>query len=60
MGLNLNRLAEALKVNTEFSYEDRVKLDNMRKEGCGMESAFEEILAGKILNRIEELVNKIE
>ena len=61
MGLNLERLAEALKVNIDFTPEDRVKFEIMRKSGrYGFNSAREELIAGKILKRISELVEKID
>ena len=50
MGLNLERLAEALKVSINFTPEDRIKFKEMR----------EELIAGKILKRITELVEKID
>lgn len=60
MSIKLQRLAQALKINTEFSHEDRIKLNELREQGNGIESAMEEILAGKILKRISDLVEKIE
>lgn len=61
MGLNLERLAEALKVNIDFTPEDRVKLEIMMKSGIyKYDSACEVIIAGKILKRITELVEKID
>lgn len=61
MGLNLERLAEALKVSIEFTPEDRVKFEIMRKSGIyGFDSARGELIAGKILKRISELVEKID
>ena len=60
MGLNLERLAQALKLDTNFSEEDRNKINEMRQHGIGLYSARDEIFAGKILKRINELVNKLE
>lgn len=60
MGLNLERLAQALKLDTNFSEEDRNKINEMRQQGIGLYSARDEIFAGKILKRINELVNKLE
>ena len=60
MSLNLERLAEALKIDTSFSDEDRRRINNMREQGTGLYTARDEIFAGKILKRIEELVNKLE
>lgn len=60
MSIKLQRLAEALKINTELSHEDRIKLNELREQGNGVESALEEILAGKILKRISDLVERIE
>ena len=60
MSIKLQRLANALKINTELSLEDRIKLNELREQGNGIESAMEEILAGKILKRISDLVEKIE
>ena len=60
MSLNLERLAEALKIDTSFSDEDRRRINNMREQGTGLYTARDEIFAGKILERINELVNKLE
>lgn len=60
MGLNLERLAQALKLDTNFSEEDRNKINEMRQQGIGIYSARDEIFAGKILKRITELVEKVE
>ena len=60
MSLNLERLAQALKLDTNFSEEDRNKINEMRQQGIGLYSARDEIFAGKILKRINELVNKVE
>ena len=60
MSLNLERLAEVLKIDTSFTEEDRHRIDDMRKMGTGLYTARDEIFAGKILKRIEELVNKVE
>lgn len=60
MSLNLERLAEALNIDTSFSEEDRCRINNMREQGIGLYTARDEIFAGKILKRINELVNKLE
>lgn len=61
MRLNLERLAEALKVSINFTSEDRIKLKEMRESGrYGVNSAREALIAGKILKRITELVEKID
>ena len=60
MSLNLERLAEALNINTSFSEEDRCRINNMREHGIGLYAARDEIFVGKILKRINELVNKLE
>lgn len=61
MGLDLERLAEALKVSIDFTPEDRVKFEIMMKSGIyEYDSAREQIIAGKILKRISELVNTVE
>lgn len=60
MGLNLEALAKALKISTEFSDEDRKRIKEMRENGIGLYSARDEIFAGKILKRIKELVEKVE
>lgn len=60
MSLNLERLAEALNIDTSFSEEDRCRINNMREQGTGLYTARDEIFAGKILKRINELVNKLE
>lgn len=60
MGLNLERLAEALKIPTSFTQEDRDRINNMRENGIGLYSARDELFAGKILKRITELVEKVE
>ena len=60
MSLNLERLAEALKIDTSFSDEDRRRIKDMREQGTGLYTARDEIFAGKILKRINELVNKLE
>lgn len=61
MSIKLECLAKALKINTGFSQEDRQRIDEMRKSGrYGIETAIEEIYAGKILKRISELVEKVE
>ena len=60
MSLNLERLAEALNIDTSFSEEDRCQINNMREQGTGLYAARDEIFAGKILKRINELVNKLE
>ena len=60
MSLNLERLAEALNIDTSFSEEDRYRINNMREQGTGLYTARDEIFAGKILKRINELVNKLE
>ena len=59
MSLNLEKLAEALNIDTSFSEEDRCRINNMREQGLGLESARDEIFACKILKRINELVNII-
>ena len=49
------------KVVDDFTPEDRVKFEIMRKSGIyGFDSAREELIAGKILKRISELVNTVE
>lgn len=61
MGLNLERLAEALRVNTTLTQGDRNKILEMRNSGrYDIESAKDEIIARKILKRISELVEKID
>ena len=60
MSLNLERLAEALNIDTSFSEEDRCRINNMREQGIGLYTAKDKVLAGKILKRINELVNKLE
>lgn len=60
MSLNLERLAEALKIDTSFSDEDRRRIADMRERGTGIYTAKDEIFAGKILKRINELVTKLE
>ena len=60
MGLNLEKLAEALKIPTSFTQEDRDRINNMRENGIGLYSARDELFAGKILKRITELVEKVE
>lgn len=58
MSLTLKKLAKALKVNTEFSDEDINILEDLRYDGC--EDAEEEIYSQKILQRIFELVEKVD
>lgn len=61
MGLSLERLAEALKINISFTPEDRIKLKEMRESGrYGFYSAREELIANKVLKRISELVDTVE
>lgn len=61
MSIKLECLAKALKINTEFSQEDRKRIDEMWKSGrYSLETSKEEIYAGKILKRISELVGKVE
>lgn len=61
MSIKLECLAKALKINTEFSQEDRQIIKEMRESGrYGLETAIEEIYADKILKRIVELVEKVE
>ena len=60
MSLNLERLAEALNIDISFSEEDRCRINHMREQGIGLYTARDEIFAGKILKRINELVNKLE
>lgn len=61
MGLNLEKLAEALKLDITFTEEDKKKCHEMRESGrYGFYSAREELIAGKILKRISELVEKID
>lgn len=61
MGLNLERLAEALKLDITFTEKDKKKYHEMRESGrYGFNSAREELIAGKILKRITELVEKID
>ena len=61
MGLNLEKLAEALKVDATLTQGDRNKILEMRNSGrYGIESAKDEIIARKILKRISELVEKID
>ena len=61
MSIKLECLAKALKINTEFSQEDRQRIDEMWKVGrYSLETAIEEIYANKILKRITELVEKVE
>ena len=59
MSIKLECLAKALKINTEFSQEDRRRIKEMRESGWYLETAIEEIYANKILKRIEELVEKV-
>lgn len=58
MSLTLKKLAKALKVDTEFSDEDINILEDLRYDGC--EDAEEEIYSQKILQRISELVEKVD
>ena len=60
MGLNLEALAKALRISVEFTDEDRNRVKEMREEGIGLSSVREEIIAGKILRRIKELVEKVD
>ena len=61
MSIKLECLAKALKINTEFSQEDRQRIEEMWESGrYGLESAKEAIYAGKILKRISQLVEKID
>lgn len=60
MSLNLEALAKALRISVEFTDEDRNRVKEMREEGMGLSSVREEIIAGKILKRIEELVEKVD
>ena len=61
MSIKLECLAKALKINTEFSQEDRQRIDEMWKSGrYSLETAIEAIYANKILKRIAELVEKVE
>ena len=62
MSLNLELLAKALKVSTQITEEDEEKAQKLFencKFYCSINEAFKEVLAQKILARIEELVNKI-
>ena len=60
MSLNLEVLAEALKVPVGFTDKDREDILEMRKKGMSVWSAKDEVLASKILVRIAELVEKVE
>lgn len=60
MSLNLEVLAEALKVPIGFTDKDREDILEMRKKGMSVWSAKDEVLASKILVRIAELVEKVE
>lgn len=61
MSIKLECLAKALKINTEFSQEDRQRIEEMWESGrYGLETAKEAIYANKILKRIAELVEKVE
>lgn len=60
MGLNLEALAKALRISVEFTDEDRSRVKEMRENGLGLSSVREEIIAGKILRRIKELVDKVD
>ena len=62
MGLNLEKLAEALKIPMSFTFteEERNKFNSLRENGIGYDSARDEIFAGRILKRITELVEKVE
>ena len=58
MGLNLEKLAKALKIESEFSDEDINILEDLRYIGC--ENTMQEIYSQKILKRISELVEKVD
>lgn len=60
MSIKLERLAEALNIDTALSREDLYRIIKMREQGTGLYTARDEIFAGKILKRINELVNKLE
>lgn len=61
MSIKLEALMKALKIEINFSEEDRQKIKEMRESGrYGLESAKEAIYAGKILKRISQLVEKID
>ena len=60
MGINLEKLADALKVDITFTDDDKEEIFLMRNEGLGLNTAMEEIFAKKILKKIAELVEKVE
>ena len=54
MGLNLERLAEALKLDITFTEEDKKKCHEMRESGrYGFYSAREELIAVKYLREYQ-------
>ena len=64
MGIKLECLAEALKVSREITEEDEVLATKIWEENknyyCNRNEVYEEVLARKIVQRIQELVEKVE
>lgn len=59
--MNIEKLAKALKVNTEFTDEDRIEIKRLRETGFySLFSAKDKILEDRVLIRISELVEKVE
>ena len=59
--MDIEKLAKALKVSTEFTDEDRKEIKRLRETGFySLFSAKDKILEDRVLIRISELVEKVE
>lgn len=63
MTLNNNLLAKALKINTIITPEDEKEVDSIWKMNpwlTGRNQIYDEIIARRIIERIAELVEKVD
>lgn len=61
--LNNDLLAKALKVNTSITSEDEKEVDEIWKKNpwlVGRNQVYDELIAKRILERISELVEKVD
>lgn len=63
MSINISSLADALKVSQEMTEEDEEIVSDLMRQSpfiASRNSAYEAILRRRVLDRITELVEKVE
>lgn len=58
--INIKHLAKALKIDTSIDDEDKKKINYLMTKGLSKTTAVEEVYAEKILNKLTDLVEKVE